>query len=287
MKTLTLIILLLSCSTATHRDPASQLDNSVFHEYLDSITDKDSTPSDKAFFFMQLLRETDGLNSGEEITTIKGPPLPSGFTLDQLIERFSSQKNLIKLTRPQKIKRNLVSWASGAKSPRVFKDEKLTTLFANLFLKIEQSFSDINLNRLNLFHAHLVGDDRVWGGDIFLIFHAFEYPIDLELKKNRIAVNRDISLATFRTGTRSFDRRNLIWSLRANKIWRVDTSKGSIFNHLIRSPAYDIYPTEVSRANTAQESYFGKVVGDINYFPQEYKEPFITRGVGNPPVGNF
>ena len=258
MKTLALIIILLSCSTTPSRDPASHLDNSTFHEYLDVITDIDSTPNDKAFYLMQLLRETNGINSGEKITTIEGPPLPKGFTTDQLIGRFSSQKNLIKLTKPQKIKKDLVSWASGAKSPRVFKDENFSKYFQDLFLKIEKSFPDIELNRINLFHAHYVYDDRVWGGDILLIIHAFEYPLDLEIKKNSKAQRLDNTINTFLTGTPSFNSRNLIWSLRANKIWRMDTSKNSIFNHLIRSPAYDVYPIEVSRANTAQENYFGK-----------------------------
>ena len=287
MKTLLLFFLLLSCSTAAYRDLSSHIDNSVFHEYLDVITDESSTPNDKAFYFLQLLRETDGKNSGEKIKTIKGPSLPLGYTRDQLIERFSTQKDLIELTKPKKIKKDLISWASGAKSPRVFKDEKLSSLFQNLFFKIKEFFSDIDLNRLNLFHAHLVYDDRVWGGDILLIFHAFEYPIDLEIKKNSIAMALDISLDSFLTGTPSFNSRNLIWSLRSNKIWRMDTAKGSLLNHLIRSPAYDLYPKEVVRANTAQEGYFGKVVGDINFFPKEYHEPFITRGAGNPPIENF
>jgi len=287
MKILTLLLLLMSCASTAHRDPSSQFASNVLYEYLDAITDGSSSHEDKAFYFMQLLRETDGKNSGEKIVAINGPIEPIGFTRDQLIDRFSSQKKIIELTKSLKIKPELVAWASGAKSPRVFKNEKLTIFFKDLFLKIEKSFADIGLNRINLFHAHIVYDNRVWGSDLIIVFHAFEYPLDLEPKKNLVAMGEDISLSSFFTRSPGFKSRNLIWSLRANKIWRIDTSKSSIFNHLVRSPAFDLYPEEVLRANTAQEIYFGKVVADINYFPKEYKKPFITRGAGNPPVDNF
>jgi len=265
----------------------SQPDNSDFHEYLDIITDKLSTPNDKAFYFMQLLRETDGASSGENIITIKGPKLPRGFTPYQLIERLSSQTQLIKISRPGKVRTDLISWASGAKTPRFFKNKNIAKFFQKLFFNISTSFNDITLDRLNLFHAHLIKDNRVYGGDLVMVIHAFEYPLDLEPKKNRDAIIFDTTLGSFSTNASGFKTRNLFWSLRKNTVWRVDTSKESIFNHLVRSPAFAHYPEEVLRANTAQENYFGKIVGDLNFFPKELKEPFVTRGAGNPPADHF
>jgi hypothetical protein len=162
-----------------------------------------------------------------------------------------------------------MAWSSTGQ-PRIFKDEKINIYFKKLFHLIEKKFKDITLDRINLFHAHLVQAEN----DFILIFHAFEYPVDLEPQKFIIARRQNPKLIPFITNSKKYKRRNLIWSLKKNRIWRIDTS--AEFNFLVKSSAFDLYPKEVLRANSLQEDLFGKRVADLNYFPMEDKNLFLN-----------
>lgn len=211
--------------------------------------------------FMDMLRNTDG--AGENVETILGPPLPK--------ELFSALKNLKKSTRPIDLNPKILSWASSGSNPNIFKNKTYNDFFQDIFHLIEKSFPDIGLNRINLFHAHLIQIPD----DFLLIFHSYEYPVDLEPNKFEMAKILNPQLIPFTTKSKGFDRRNLIWSLMKNKIWRFDTSSKSKFNFLIRSPAYEFYPREVLLGNALQENLFGKTIADLNYFPLEEKRLFL------------
>lgn len=212
--------------------------------------------------FIDMLRNTDG--AGEKVDTILGPPLPK--------ELFSALLNLKKSTRPIDINPKILSWASSDQNPKIFKNIIYNDYFQNIFHLIEKSFPDIVLNRINLFHAHLIQTPD----DFLLIFHALEYPVDLEPSKFEMAKGINPQITPFTTKSKGYDRRNLIWSLMKNKIWRFDTSSKSKFNFLIRSSAYEIYPQEVLLGNALQENLFGKNIADLNYFPLEEKRLFLS-----------
>lgn len=214
----------------------------------------------EAHHFLDMLRKTDGL--GVDVDSVLGPTLPT--------ELYSNLSNLKKHTRDVEIKPELLSWSSSGQ-PKIFKDEKINDFFKELFHVIEKSFPDINLDRSNLFHAHLIKASD----DYLLIFHAFEYPKDLEPFKFEMAKKTNPQILPFTTKSKSYARRNLIWSLMKNKIWRFDTSLKSKFNFLIRSPAYELYPREVLLGNALQENLFGKSIADLFYFPLEEKIVFL------------
>ncbi len=212
--------------------------------------------------FLDMLRNTDG--AGEKIDTILGPPLPK--------ELFTALLNLKKSTRPIDLNPKILSWASTGQNPKIFTNKTHNDFFQDIFHLIEKSFPDIGLNRINLFHAHLIQTQ----GDFLLIFHAFEYPVDLEPSKFEMVRKLNPEIIPFTTQSEGYARRNLIWSLRKNKIWRFDTSSKSKFNFLIRSPAYELYPKEVLLGNALQENLFGKNIADLNYFPLEEKRCFLS-----------
>jgi len=210
--------------------------------------------------FLDMLRKTDGI--GNSVETVLGPNLPANL----FSELLHPQKN----TEIVDIRPELLSWASIGTKPRVFKNELINDFFKKLFHLIEKSYPDITLNRVNLFHAHLVKSPD----DFILVFHAFEYPIDLEPQKFALAKKLNPKITPFTSKSENFNRRNLIWSLKKNKIWRFDSS--SKFNFLVRSPAFEFYPEEVLRANALQENLFGRNIGDLNFFPSEEKKLFIN-----------
>ena len=216
----------------------------------------------EASHFLDMLRNTDG--GAEKVDTLLGPPLPTDL--------FSDLKNLKKSTKPFDLNPKILSWASSGQDPRIFKSQINNDFFQKIFGRIEKSFPDITLNRINLFHAHLIQTPD----DFLLIFHAFEYPMDLEPHKFEMARKLNPQITPFTTKTNGYDRRNLIWSLIKNKIWRLDTSSRSKFNFLIRSPAFEVYPKEVLLGNSLQENLFGKNIADINYFPLEEKRLFLS-----------
>jgi hypothetical protein len=210
----------------------------------------------KAKDFLEKLKKTDWAPS------ISGPNLPEDLYL--------TLSKLERSTQVTTINPEVAAWSSSGQKPRIFKDEKINIYFKELFYLIEKKFNDITLDRINLFHAHLVLTEN----DFILIFHAFEYPVDLEPQKFIMARRQNPGLKPFTTNLENFKRRNLIWSLSKNKIWRIDTS--SKFNFLVKSSAFALYPKEVLRANSLQENLFGKRIADFNYFPSEDKNLFLN-----------
>lgn len=216
----------------------------------------------QASHFLDMLRNTDGVE--EKVDSLLGPPIPKGL--------FSDLKNLKKSTQSTDLNPKILSWASSGQNPRIFKNQVNNDFFQNIFHRIEKSFPEITLNRINLFHAHLIQTPD----DFLLVFHAFEYPRDLEPYKFEVAKKLNPQTTSFTTKSKGYDRRNLIWSLLKNKIWRFDTSSKSKFNFLIRSAAYELYPKEVLLGNALQENLFGINIADINYFPLEEKRLFLS-----------
>lgn len=125
-------------------------------------------------------------------------------------EKFPSQcfvhhKNTVKeLSVPERI----LNWGSNGLSgkPWQFVDAQCNEFYGKLFSHITENRPDILLNPFDLFHAHLIGyglhHDR-----LFMVFHAKEYPADIEEIKNEYQSEED----RFYQDSPSFDARNFIY----------------------------------------------------------------------------
>ncbi len=213
----------------------------IFKLFLLFLLCSNSYSNSQTEEFLRLLAR----NRDPRIKVIKVPPCPAS-----ILEISTMEIN---------ISPELKSWGSGA-IPKVFTSNTLNLFFKELFIIIHKNFPDIDLSPLNLFHGHLIKTQN----DFIVIFHAFEYPVDLEPQKFLAAKKFGMNLKPFLSSSPSYKKRNLIWSQRDQKIYRFDSTDQS-FNFLIKSPAFDLYPIEVLRANSVQESIFGKRLFDINF----------------------
>ncbi|WP_291578384.1 hypothetical protein [Clostridium sp. UBA6640] len=257
--------------------------------FLDIIENDDITYEDKSKVIMGLLRSCDGQGGpktySSKVNTILAPKLPSDYDEAKLFQILKDQNSIIKNTNPIEVTEFIKSWSSGnGEKPRRFNDD-ISNYLEALFKAININFPDTKLNLIDLFHGHMVIDESYSNGDVLIIFHSKEYPSNLEKQKTDIAIKEDSKLQLFDTKNGVYKKRNYIWSLRKNKIWRIDTSEESGFCNLVKSPIYDFCPEEVMEANAAQESYLGKTICDINYFI-DYNgaevKPFVTQGAGTP-----
>ncbi len=257
--------------------------------FLNIIENDNITYEDKSKAIMGLLRSCDGQGGpksySSKVSTILAPELPSGYDEAKLFKVLKDQSSIIKNTNPIEVAEFIKSWSSGnGEKPRRFNDD-ITNYLEGLFKAININFPDTKLNLIDLFHGHMVIDESYSNGDVLIIFHSKEYPSNLEKQKTDIAIKEDPKLQLFDTKNGEYKKRNYIWSLHKNKIWRIDTSEDSGFCNLVKSPIYDFCPEEVMEANAAQESYLGKTICDINYFV-DYKgveiKPFVTQGAGTP-----
>lgn len=227
----------------------------------------------KAQRLMRILRYDNGdscsIDISNKIDHIKGPVLP--YSKNHIFNILSSKKLLLsksdKITNESKFIKN---WSSGGSNHRSFSDAKLNLFFKEIFFRISNRFENISLSLLDLFHGHIIIDSSsVSYDDILIIFHAKEYPKDLESYKVNFALEKYPYCKTFTTSSKGYESRNLIWSLRKNIIWRLDTSKASVFSELVKSPVYDFAPELVLKANALQENFFGETLLNINYFNDE------------------
>ncbi len=267
----------------------SEGDKEIWSKYLKTMEDQNISYEEKSQEVLQLLKLCDGRGGpkiySQKVQMLKGPALPSGISTEDFFNILKDRDSIIKNTHNIELPIFIKNWSSGnGQKPRRFNDS-ITNYFQELFLSIHNNFPDTKLNVLDLFHGHMIIDKRSNPNDILIVFHSKEYPLDLEKRKNESALKEYPNIETFQTGTNSYLKRNYIWSLRKNKIWRINTSEETGFHNLIKSPIYEFYPELVSRANTAQENYLGETIRDINFFLEHKGEkikPFITQGAGTP-----
>ncbi|MNC44697.1 hypothetical protein D3C75_936140 [compost metagenome] len=134
-----------------------------------------------------------------------------------------------------------------------------------LFHAIEEAYHttwDFNapvLCRNNLFHGHVIHNPVL--NDILIVFHAFEYPdnLDLVIKSNQ-AQEIEPGVPAFKKEALAFKWRNAIYSVNKNRIYLPDASRT-----LNDPPLIDRF----SGAWTLDEKKCGQLLFDVNYFPSE------------------
>lgn len=303
IKKFTIAIIFLLCSSTTvysieavsanlkkhNEKQASSGYSQEWNGFINIVGNDNISYEDKSKAIISLIRSCDGQGGPEiyssKVDTIVGPHLPVGYDGDKLFEVLKDQSSVIKNTNSIEVPEFIKKWSSGnGEKPRRF-NEDITNYLEELFKAINKSFPDTELNLIDLFHGHMVMDESYYNKDILIIFHSKEYPSNLEKQKTEMAIKEESALKLFDTKNEVYKKRNYIWSLRKNKIWRIDTSKDSGFCNLVKSPIYDFCPEEVMEANAMQEAYLGQNICDINYFI-DYKDskikPFVTQGAGTP-----
>lgn len=230
--------------------------------YLQISKASDVSQERKAMLFIKSLEE--GANKipeelKKDIQVIDGPKIDSFKVIKKLLKNLSNKVLLTSITKNGKreIPSNILKLGSGGAKIRVFKKYEHKKFFISLFQRVHNSFPDIKLNPLNFFHGHFVKN--------FIIFHAYEYPSDLEPFKSRQIHSKHPHLKLFSSSNKFYGKRNLIYSFNLNVIYRLNT-KNLYLSHLIQSPAFKFYPGLVRRANTLQEDHFGVPGFDVNYF---------------------
>ena len=190
---------------------------------------------------------------------------PADLQDRDLQQIFQSTEALLAHTRPRKVETFLQNWSSGGRlqTPRAFTNEAWNTWMARTFQDLTQTFPEIRLDLLDLFHGHLVWNEE--REEALIVLHSKEYPNDLDPFHVTRALEFEPELESFRSTDQSFRRRNLIWSLKHNMMWRLDTGEHSPFYPLI-----DGEPGSLEKqANTLPETLFGRPVADINVFVRD------------------
>lgn len=159
------------------------------------------------------------------------------------------------------------NWASTSSSPAVYYllNADITTHLSIIFENIasiynaDLQFMSIVLCRNNLFHGHVLYNKEL--NDILIVFHAFEYPEDLEPQKSSQAKKIESGIAEFKSfEVDAFVWRNAIYSVNKNCIYISDINQEPYCSQLrIGPPCYC----------TLDENKVGERLFDINYFPQE------------------
>ena len=218
----------------------------------------------------------------DRLKIFSGPPLPKNYTVADLFKILNTSQGISQNSKHQDLPSDVINWASGdSASARTF-DQAITDFFQRLFQEIINNCPEILLSEVDLFHGHLISTPN----DLLLVFHAKEYPYDLEFAKYKAALKINPSVKQFYSSDDAYKTRNIIWSLKQNHFYQLDTSPGSPFHDLIKSEIYDFAPDLVVKANALQQEYLGDNIADINYFTNfdgKTYLPFITRG----PKGQF
>jgi len=207
--------------------------------------------------------------------------------LKQIPKENSPKKSIMTMTKDisLEIPNLLLNWGSGSQKARVFKNQKMTTFFSNLFYTIIQMAKEhqlsISLNTTDLFHGHIIllGKEKP---NLIIIFHAQEYPYNLPFThhKSKKAVSTHKELLKGKRlsyQTPSFKRRNFIWSLKENRLFNINTE--------IKGPFFDlIFPKGWKKnkelknlallANSVQDNLIGKSLGSLNFFPSQNIPPY-------------
>lgn len=167
--------------------------------------------------------------------------------------------------------KKLENWASGTKPPYFRSSTRAAnTWLANLFAEVARRAGH-TLSRADLFHCHLSYDAS--GPDLLLIFHAREYPSDIEPFKNGIATGLDNGIVGFDTTTLDFRDRNPIYSAATNRIYVPHfVNNANPYRTLIADPDLTVAQNPLFLDSTL----LGDCLADISTFPREGAAPFFT-----------
>jgi hypothetical protein len=178
--------------------------------------------------------------------------------------------------------KKLQNWASGGAPFRRFRDRTVTRFFNTLFERVLGYVNSVLdptdrpwvLSRNDLFHGHLSWAHFSSANDVVMVFHAQEYPADLEESKNRAASELERGVRSFRSDAAPFGRRCPIWSMRKKRLWSIDFFAPS-------NPLLPLLATPLSTLRRGRnplvvdQDDIGECLADISYFPKEGVESFM------------
>jgi hypothetical protein len=173
----------------------------------------------------------------------------------------------------------LHNWASGGSPHRRFTSEAVTSFFEDLFttlsaVSLSLTSGDkwwkgghVKLSRADLFHGHLIWDTSAPFPDVLFLFHAKEYPSDIEESKSGHAKAIDsASYVDFKATSPEFKFRCSIYSLRTDRLHILKLSdNGSPYRSLVADP-------DLSKSQNPlriDQDDLGVCVADVNYFPAD------------------
>ncbi|WNG13566.1 hypothetical protein [Cystobacter fuscus] len=196
-----------------------------------------------------------------------------GETTVVVANDITQESNLAKAPGYNKVE----NWASGGAPFARFTKPAVTTYVETLFDTAAAHIASKSgvarvLSRNNLFHAHLVFETFGSTPDVLLVFHAFEYPSDIEATKSGFARTLEPGVPAFASSSSAFKWRNAIWSMHLNRIWLINYSNNTNpYRELLHDP-------DVSKAHNPlflDESKLGKCIADVNTFKNEGVAPFL------------
>ena len=183
----------------------------------------------------------------------------------------------------------VTNWASGGglsdfQGFRRFEDGTIQTFFEKLFSQVAGEIF-ATLSRNNLFHGHMVfdGEESDIHKDFRIVFHAYEHPKDkyATLQKYLEAKELESEVPEFSSKDENFYKRNVIWSLKNNKLYIPDYT-AYINNRKSKKPNQTyisfLEPTACSQGiATVEQKKLGTELVCINYFPNENVGPFLQQ----------
>ncbi len=112
----------------------------------------------------------------------------------------------------------ILNWGSNGRAghPWQFENPRCNQFYFNLHARIARSHADIRLSPHDLFHAHLVSYGAL-GDRLLMVFHAKEYPRDLETIKNYYQSKKE----KFSTNSPSYQARNFIYLSHLNNGYEI------------------------------------------------------------------
>lgn len=170
------------------------------------------------------------------------------------------------------------NWASGGAPFRRFKKEALTHFIDDLFGMVAAVLASVTeeppqkiLRRHDLFHGHWVYNEAA--KDILIVFHAKEYPENLEqFKAGAAKVLEGVNYEPFASADRRFKLRCPIWSMKQNKLLSTDfTASDNPYRELLDNP--DL--TQRDNPLLLSQTNLGTCIADVNCFSNEGVDSFF------------
>jgi hypothetical protein len=173
----------------------------------------------------------------------------------------------------------IAQWLAGVVSPTTPPDrleDKPTTDGGEITRR-----ANFILRRNNLFHGHLVDCDDM--DDTYVVFHAAEYPKNLEEVKSTLAKGLEGANAVeFSSADPGFVYRNVIWSLGKRMLWNPVYNSTELMpgEHptwaLLKGAGLEKgeRDTQDVMAVTVQQDRMGTEVAGLNFFPGENVRSF-------------
>ncbi|MBF0315497.1 MAG: hypothetical protein HQK50_18895 [Oligoflexia bacterium] len=154
------------------------------------------------------------------------------------------------------------NWGSESAKGSAYRISEIENYLKKVFEEIKKLWGH-EINPMDLFHGHMVlGKD----GDLYVVFHAKEYPTDIDNKLSfaRLVFGVDPKATrgwSYDHKVPGFSQRNIVLSIKNNKL-RVVTERAPFWMN-----DSQVITPDTSAAMTLAESDFGKVIGSFNYLP--------------------